>query len=155
LTLTGSDEATGLEGAVIVSRHGFGFDDVSARFRVGALLRPLAISMVDFDDVSAGFTSGRCTRGEGRVRAAVAGQVAGINLASGLSGQARCAGEALLLPLASQSGMERLNIRLFGDGRYSVEMLVRPTEESVRGRLIAAGFRPAGQGYGLQVDGAF
>ncbi len=153
LTLAGGDEATGLEGAVTVSRHSFGFDDVSARFRVGAIFSPL--SMLDFDDVSAGFTSGRCTRGEGTVRATVSGQVAGIALASGLAGQARCAGEALLLPLVSQSGMERLNIRLFGDGRYRLELLVRPGDEAVRGRLIAAGFRPAGQGYGMQVDGAF
>jgi len=153
LTLAGADEATGLEGAVTVSRHSFGFDDVSARFRAGAMFSPL--SMLDFDDVSAGFTSGRCTRGEGTVRATVSGQVAGISLASGLAGQARCAGEALLLPLVSQSGMERLNIRLFGDGRYRLELLVRPGDEAVRGRLIGAGFRPAGQGYGMQVDGAF
>ncbi len=155
LSLAGADEATGLRGAVTVTRHSFGFDDVSARLRVGALFSPLAVSMLDFDDVSAGFTSGRCTRGEGRVRAAVSGQLAGINLASGLSGQARCAGGALLLPLVSQSGMERLNIRLFGDGRYRLELLVRPSDESIRGRLIAAGFRPSGQGYGMQVDGAF
>jgi general secretion pathway protein N len=155
LTLAGADEATGLEGAVTVSRHSFGFDDVSARLRVGALFSPLAVSMLDFDDVSAGFTSGRCTRGEGSVRAAVSGQVAGISLASGLAGQARCAGDALLIPLASQSGMERLDIRLSGDGRYRLELLVRPGDEAVRGRLIAAGFRPAGQGYGMQVDGAF
>ena len=155
LTLAGADEATGLEGAVTVSRHGFGFDDVSARLRVGALFSPLAVSMLDFDDVSAGFTGGRCTRGEGRVRAAVSGQVAGISLASGLAGQARCTGDALLIPLVSQSGMERLDIRLSGDGRYRLELLVRPGDEAVRGRLIAAGFRPAGQGYGMQVDGAF
>ena len=155
LTLAGADEATGLEGAVTVSRHSFGFDDVSARLRVGALFSPLAVSMLDFDDVSAGFTGGRCTRGEGRVRAAVSGQVAGISLASGLAGQARCAGDALLIPLVSQSGMERLDIRLSGDGRYRLELLVRPGDEAVRGRLIAAGFRPAGQGYGMQVDGAF
>ena len=80
LTLAGADEATGLEGAVTVSRHNFGFDDVSARLRVGAMFSPL--SMLDFDDVSAGFTSGRCTRGEGTVRATVSGQVAGIALAS-------------------------------------------------------------------------
>ena len=51
--------------------------------------------------------------------------------------------------------MERLNIRLFGDGRYRVEFLVRPADEAVRGRLLAAGFRAAGNGYGIRVDGAF
>ena len=155
LSLAGADQATGLEGAVTISRHSFGFDDVSARLRVGALFSPLAVSMIDFDDVSAGFTSGRCTRAEGRVRAAVSGEIAGIGLASGLTGQARCAGDALLFPLVSQSGLEQLNIRLFSDGRYRVELLARPGDEAVRGRLIAAGFRPVGRGYGMQVDGAF
>lgn len=153
LTLAGADEATGLEGAVTVSRHSFGFDDVSARFRVGAMLSPL--SMLDFDDVSAGFTSGRCTRGEGTVRATVSGTIAAMAPASGLAGQVRCAGESLLLPLASPTGMERLDIRVSSDGHYRLELIVRPADEAVRGRLIAAGFRPSGQGYSIQVDGAF
>ena len=154
LSLAGADEGT-FEGAVTVTRHSFGFDDVSARLRVGALLSPLAISMIDFDEVSGGFASGRCTRGEGRVRAAVGGEIAGMRLASGLSGEVRCAGAALLLPLASQSGMERLDIRLLPDGRYQVRLLVRTTDEAVRGRLLAAGFRATPQGFVMQVDGAF
>jgi general secretion pathway protein N len=154
LSLAGADEGR-FKGAVTVTRHSFGFDDVSARLRVGALLSPLAISTIDFDDVSAGFASGRCTRGEGRVRAAVAGELAGLRLASGLGGEVRCAGEALLLPLASRSGMERLDIRLLPDGRYQVRLLVRTADEAVRGRLLAAGFRATPQGSVMQVDGAF
>lgn len=154
LSLHGAEPGT-FDGAVIVTRHSFGFDDVSARLRVGALLSPLAISMIDFDEVSGGFASGRCTRGEGRVRAAVGGEIAGMRLASGLSGEVRCAGAALLLPLASQSGMERLDIRLLPDGRYQVRLLVRTTDEAVRGRLLAAGFRATPQGFVMQVDGAF
>ena len=152
LSLSGAGEGS-FEGAVTVTRHSFGFDDVDARLRVGALFSPLTVSTLDLDDLGGGFAGGRCTRGEGRVRAALSGEIAG--LAPGLAGQVRCAGEALLLPLASQSGMERLNIRLFGDGRYSVEMLVRPTDPTLRARLVAAGFRPAGSGYGMRVDGAF
>jgi general secretion pathway protein N len=154
VSLRSGEEGT-FAGAVTATRHGFGFDDVNARLRVGALLAPAGVGMLDFDDVGAAFAGGRCTRGEGRVRAAVTGQVAGLGLAGGLSGTARCAGDALLLPLASQPGLERLNIRLFGDGRYQVEWLVRPTDEATRGRLVAAGFRPAGQGYFMQVGGAF
>ena len=154
LSLAGADEGT-FEGALTVTRHSFGFDDVSARLRVGALLSPLAVSTIDFDDVSGGFASGRCTRGEGRVRAAIGGEIAGMRLASGLSGEVRCAGEALLLPLASQSGTERLDIRLLPDGRYQVRLLVRTTDEAVRGRLLAAGFRATPQGSVMRVDGAF
>ena len=154
LSLAGAEPGT-FDGAFTVSRHGFGFDDVDARLRVGALFAPLAVSSLDFDDVSGGFAGGRCTRGEGRVRAAVAGGMVGLSLGSGLAGQARCAGDALLLPLVSQSGMERLDIRLFPDGRYRVDLAVRPSDEAMRGRLAAAGFRPAGQSYLMQVNGAF
>lgn len=154
LSLAGAEAGT-FEGAVTVTRHSFGFDDVRARLRVGALLSPLAVSTIDFDDLSAGFASGRCTRGEGRVRAAVSGDIAGIRLASGLSGEARCAGDALLLPLASRSGMERLDIRLFPDGRYQVRLVVRTNDEAIRGRLLASGFRATPRGSVMQVDGAF
>lgn len=155
LTLRGADDATGLEGAVTVTRHSFGFDDVSARLRVGAMLAPLAVTTIDLDDVSAGFASGRCTRAGGRVRGAASGTVAGVAIGPALSGQARCAGEALLLPLASQTGMERLDLRLFADGRYRADLLVRPAGEEARGQLLAAGFRPSARGYALQVNGAF
>ena len=154
LSLSGAEPGS-FEGAVTLTRHSFGLDDVSARLRVGALFAPVAVSTLDFDDVSAGFTGGRCTRGEGRVRAALSGEIAGTGAASALSGLARCAGDALLLPLASPSGTERLDISLFADGRYRLEMLVRPADSALRGRLIAAGFRPAGSGYGRRIDGAF
>ena len=78
LSLAGADAETGLEGAVTLSRHSFGFDDVTGRFRTVALFAPLPISTLDFDDVSAGFASGRCTRAAGRVQAGVAGEIAGI-----------------------------------------------------------------------------
>ena len=155
LTLAGADANSPFEGAATVSRHRFGFEDVSGRFRIAGLSSPLAISSLDFQDVSVGFAGGRCTRAEGRVRAGIAGDAAGIGFASGLAGNARCANDALLLPLASQTGTERLDIRLFADGRYRLDLLVRTGDEAVRARLIAAGLRPVGRGYGMQVGGRF
>lgn len=155
LSIAGADEAAPFEGAAIVARHSFGFEDVSGRLRLGALALPVALSTIDLDDVSAGFASGRCVRGEGRVRAAVTGEIAGIALASGLSGNARCANDALLVPLVSQSGMEQVNIRLFPDGRYRIDLIVRAADPATRGQLAAAGFRPAGAGYVLQLNGSF
>ena len=155
LSLAGSDAAAPFDGAVLVSRDGFGFEDVSGRFRLGAWLAPLPLASFDLQDVSAAFADGRCVHAEGRVRAAVAGELAGLGLASGLSGNARCADDALLLPLASDSGMEQLQLRLFADGRYSAVLLVRTADQAVRARLAAAGFRPAANGYALRFDGSF
>ena len=154
LSLAGAEEGS-FEGAVTVTRHSFGFDDVSARLRLGSLSSTLAVSMLDFDEVSGGFAGGRCTRGEGRVRAAVSPELAGLGVGASLSGEARCAGEALLLPLASQAGSERLNIQLYGDGRYRAELIARPADPGLRARLIAAGFRPVGRELAKRVDGAF
>jgi general secretion pathway protein N len=80
---------------------------------------------------------------------------AGAAGAVALVGQARCDGGSLRLPLASASGAERLDIRLWADGRYRVEALVRPADPALAAGLIAAGFRPVGSGFGLRVDGAF
>src|SRR3546814_11091462 len=67
----------------------------------------LPIGSLDIEDVSIRFSGDHCGHAEGRVRAHVAGQVAGLNLSQGLSGFATCAGETVLLPLVSQSGMEK------------------------------------------------
>jgi general secretion pathway protein N len=89
------------------------------------------------------------------VRADVAGDVAGVTLPGGLSGNARCDRGALLLPLVGQSGMEALNLRLFEDGRYEVELAVRPVDDTMRDRLIAAGFALSANGYALRSSGRF
>ena len=96
------------------------------------------------------FSSGLCESAEGRVRATLSGEMAGIVLPGGLLGEARCADGALLLALASQSAMERADIRIFGDGRYRIDVIVRPGRprrrrpprrgrlRARRGRLCAA-----------------
>lgn len=155
LSLAGTDQAAPFEGAAIVSRHGFGFEDVTGRFRLAGLSGPVAVSTLDLDDLSAGFASGRCTRAEGRVRAAVTGAAGRVPVAANLAGNARCANDALLVPLVGQSGMEQLNIRLFPDGRYRIELLVRGLDAATASRLGAAGFRPTARGHVLQVNGSF
>lgn len=142
-------------GAVAATRHSFAFEDVTGQIRLGAQLAPLPISALDIDDLSIGFAGDRCRQASGRIRATIAGDLGGILLPSGLSGTARCEAGAVLLPLASQSGMEQLNLRLFADGRYRAELLVRPTDPAVQQRLAAAGFLPANGGFVRIAEGAF
>jgi general secretion pathway protein N len=143
----------GLQGAATVSRHGFGVDDLSGRLRLSA--PGLPITSVDPADLSVRFANGLCQSAEGLVRATVAGDAVGLPLPGALSGNARCDGGALLLPLAAQSGMEALNLRLFEDGRYRAELIVRPSDPLLVERLRAAGFVPWGAGYALRFDGRF
>lgn len=143
----------GLHGAMTVSRHGFGVDDLSGRLRLSA--PGLPITSIEPADLSVRFSNGLCQSAEGLVRATVAGDAAGLPSPGALSGNARCERGALLLPLAGQSGMEALNLRLFENGRYRAELIVRPSDPALGERLRAAGFVPAGAGYGLRFDGRF
>ncbi len=112
------DEAQGrLDGAVTVSRHGVGIDDVTGEVRLGALFAPAPLATLDLADLSARFEGGLCESAEGQVRAGLAGDMTG----SSLAGTARCAEGALLLPLAGQSGAERVDLRIRGDGRWRID----------------------------------
>jgi general secretion pathway protein N len=149
------DEASRFQGSATVSRHSFGIDDMTGTLDVGSTLAPLPIGAIDMGDVTAHFADGLCTSAEGLVKANVAGDVAGVALPGGLSGNARCDQGALLLPLVSQSGMEALNLRLFEDGRYQIELAVRPVDDAMRDRLIQSGFALSSNGYALRVEGTF
>lgn len=153
--LARADAANPFSGAATMERHGFGFDDVTGQPRLGSLFAPLPITALDLEEVSAGFASGLCARAEGRVRATVTGQIGGMNLTSGLSGTPACAGDAVLIPLVSQSGMEQLNVRFFADGRYRVELAVRTTDAAVGQQLIGAGFTQGNGGFLRVVEGSF
>jgi general secretion pathway protein N len=144
-----------LDGAATLTRNSFGFDDVDGRLQLAGALGPLPLTQIDLGDVTARFESGQCVEAAGTVRAAVSGDVAGVALPGGLTGAVRCDAGALLLPLTSQSGMESLELRLFGDGRYRALVGVRSTDPTLRDRMAAAGFAVTASGYAMNVDGRF
>ena len=93
------------------------------------------------------------SKAEGRVRAQMAGQFPGLNLTQGLSGVASCDGEALLLPLVSQSGLEKVNLRIWRSGRYVAEMRVETADAVLGDALAKAGFAGTGGARELKVEG--
>lgn len=145
----------GIAGGVGVSRNSAGLDDVTGTIPVRAAFAPLPIETLELGDVSIRFEDGQCARAEGRVRATISGEIAGLNLAQGLSGNARCEGGALLLPLQGQSGLERLMLKLFEDGRYELDLIVRPSDPTLGERLLLGGFVQAQGGYVLSAQGRF
>lgn len=153
--LSRGDQANPFEGSATMTRHGFAIDDMTARLDVGSAFSALPVGSLDFTDLTARFQDGACARAEGGVRATVAGDVGGIVLPGGLSGNARCDRGALLLPLVSQTGAEALNLRLRDDGSYQVELAVRPVDDAMRDRLTASGFQLGAAGYVLRADGTF
>lgn len=150
------DEPDGrFEGAVSVSRHSFGVEDLTGQLRSGALFAPVPITALDLDDVSVHFDNGQCESAEGRVRATVAGELAGVPLPGMLAGNVRCAEGALLVPLAGQAGVGRLDLSLRADGSYRIDLAVRQADPALAPRLAAAGFLPSAEGYSRRIEGHF
>jgi len=72
-----------------------------------------------------------------------------------LAGNLRCAEGALLVPLASQTGVGQLNLSIRADGSHRIELVVRQTDPNLVPRLVAAGFQPSAEGYVRRIDGHF
>ena len=72
--------------------------------------------------------------------------------ATGASGEVRCDGAALLVPLAGAVGS--LDVRLFADGRYSLRATIRGGG-SLGAALRAVGFAEMPGGTALRRDGTF
>ncbi|HWJ68538.1 MAG TPA: type II secretion system protein N [Sphingobium sp.] len=133
-----------LRGAFTIGWGQRGIDDVTGALALAAPLAPLPVSRVELEDVTVHFAGGRCTLAAGRVRARVPALISGLNLANGLSGDVKCADDAVELPLVSQSGLERLIVRIAADGRYEATMRIKTADPLLSMALGANGFRAAG-----------
>jgi len=134
-------ESDDIAGAITIGFNRRGIDDVTGALAVAAPLAPLPVSRVEFDDLTVHFSGDLCSRAEGRVRARVPAIISGLGLANGLAGEVRCAGDAVELPLVSQSGQEQLAVRISRDGSYEATMRVRTSDPLLAAALGANGFR--------------
>ncbi len=144
-----------LHGALISSRTRRGVDQLSGVLPTGRAFAPLPVTQLTLDAVTVSFLGDKCVDAEGRVIAALGGDVAGIQLPAEVSGNARCDGGALLLPLASQSGNETITLRVTGAGTYSAALALVPGDPAAAQTLTALGFVASGSGYQLSVEGRF
>ncbi len=140
-------------GAMTSMKGGFGVDNATATLPTAGLFAPIPLDGIDLTNVSIAFAANKCDKAAGRVRATFSSDVGGLLLAQGLSGVARCDGVTLLLPLVSQSAMERLNLHIQGDGGYRAEFFVRSTDPAMAAKLGAAGFAPVPGGFVLRLAG--
>lgn len=143
------------QGAVSVSRRGFGIEDATGELRAPGLFAPLPLASLALTDVSVHFSDGLCETASGQVRANFSGALGGVTLPAGLRGEVRCAQGAVLLALAGQSAMERIDIRLEADGRYRIDLAIRATDPAAVQRLLGAGFTAGPGGYVRRLDGSF
>lgn len=144
-----------LHGAITLSRHGQGVDDMTATLPTGRAFAPLPVTELALENVTVHFNDDTCDKAEGRVRARLVGEAAGVALPAELSGIARCDGGALLLPLASQAGTESIELRITGQGRYAAALRITPSDAAAAQRLAATGFVAGQNGYRLSIEGRF
>lgn len=151
------DAAAGgaLDGALLVSRHRFGIEDMTGQLRTGTLFGPLPIATLDLGAVSVNFDDDRCESAEGQIRAGLAGDVVAMGLPASLSGTLRCQNGAAMLPLAGQSGAEQINLSIEANGHWRAEVVLRATDPAMIQRLTAAGFAPGAGGYVRRIEGSF
>ncbi|QGP78459.1 type II secretion system protein N [Sphingobium sp. CAP-1] len=142
-----------VKGALTVGFGRIGVDDVTGSVPLGRTFAPLPVGSLILEEVSAHFSGERCGHAEGRVRARMAGQFPGLNLSQGLSGTIACDGDALLLPLVSQSGLEKVTLRIWRSGRYVAEMRVETADPTLAATLGQAGFAGIGNAQLLKVEG--
>jgi general secretion pathway protein N len=144
-----------VDGGLTVTRHSVGLDDMTAQLEGAALFAPLPVTALNLSDVSARFANGACVTADGRVTASIAA-IPGLPASGSLSGSARCDAAALLLPLQGGSGLERIELRLFGDGRYSARIAIpAPSVSEAGAALLSAGFVATNGGYVLEQQGRF
>ena len=145
----------GFTGTVLRGVGGMSVNNLNATLPVAALFTPFPAENIQFEGFSAKFAAGRCMQAGGQVRLIMSDTVPGLNLQNGMLGQPRCDGAELLLPLASQSAMERADIRLSPDGNYTVTVTLETDAAEQGAMLTLAGFRPVAGGYRFVQKGRF
>jgi general secretion pathway protein N len=145
----------GINGSVSRGISGVSVSNLSATLPVGALLAPFPAENIQFEGFSARFADSKCMNAGGQVRLTLSDIIPGLNLQNGMLGQPRCDGAQLLLPLVSQSAMERADIRVSADGSYTVTVMLNADLGGQAAALSLAGFRPVDGGYRLLQKGRF
>lgn len=146
----------GLRGRVTSSFGGVAVEELNGPVVFGELLPGLAAVQLEFENLSIDFSDGRCRSASGSVRSRPDSEIfAVLGLESGLIGRARCDNGALLLPMASGSGMEKLELRIYANGSYNAQMLLQQPGADLIPLLDQTGLTPVAGGYRLSAKGKF
>lgn len=131
-------------------------DNLNGKLDVSRAFGNLPITNAQFENFTAAFDDRRCSRAAGKLRVELgATGLPGLNLKNGLLGDVRCKGDALEIPLLSQSAMERIDLTVKADGTYQYAVLVQTVDNEVAASLSALGFVPVAGGVRLNGKGQF
>lgn len=149
-------EATGIPGVSGTVGKGFGgvfVEDMTATLDGRAVSDDLEGSDLRLEGLSFQFNGARCTSASGVVRVDMSRTPLANAIKGGLIGNANCSNGDLLLPLLSQSTMEKLVLRLKGDRSYQATLTIMEPSPETATYLQLAGFQPVAGGYRLVRSG--
>jgi general secretion pathway protein N len=147
--------APGWRGTLLQSADAAGIAGLSGRLGPESLPATLPVGSVEFEAVDARFAGGVCTEATGTLRLEAKPTIPAMATLGQLSGPLRCDGDALLAAMVSGSGRERVDLRLFGDGRYRLTLVVRADDEATTAALTSAGFVATTDGLTMSSEGSF
>lgn len=148
-------EGPAWRGTLIQAGSTVGVTGLSGRLGPEALAAELPVNGIEFESADIRFRDGVCAQAAGAVRLEPRATAPAMASLGQLSGTLRCDGQAVLAPLVSGSGRERVDLRLFGDGRYSLSLVVKADDPATAAALSANGFVATTDGLTLTTEGSF
>lgn len=140
------DALHGRLGGAMLLNGGGGVKDVTGGLSLGTSLAAIPLDRLQLEGVGVRFDGGgRCVEANGTMQLRLALPVPGLDLANGLSGPLRCQDGRAEAMLASQSGMERLQLGFDGKGAWRAKLSVAAGRDPLLANLLrAAGFQAVG-----------
>ncbi len=115
----------------------------------------LPVTAISFGDFSARMDSGTCAVANGTLGVTLASSGPLLPDAIALLGKARCDKGDLLVPMQGPGGMERLMLRIGGDGTWKADLILSGLPPEVSGPLLQGGFTARPGGVGFRTSGSF
>lgn len=115
----------------------------------------LPVNSLSFGDLSVAMANGKCSKAQGTLGLLLASPGPLLPDAISLSGKARCEGGALVVPMQGPGGMERLTLRIAGDGRWQADLILTGLPPEASAPLIQGGFTARPGGVGIGTSGQF
>lgn len=145
-----------------VSRDGFSASIAPARVTDanGSLALPsglggLPVTSLGFGNFSADMPDGRCREASGTLSLTLASLGPLLPDAITVSGTARCEKGDLVVPMRGPRGMERLTVKLSGNGRWQADLGLAGLPQETADLLKSSGFDARPGGVGIGTSGTF
>jgi general secretion pathway protein N len=146
----------GFNGTIGTGWGGVQIEHLTGAANFGQSAGSLPLSGTEFQDFSVRFAGGTCRSASGSIRLLLKpATIPGINSEGGFLGNAKCREGKLFLPLVSGSAMERIDLSVDANGKYTFSLTLNNVEPQTAAMLSLSGFQPISGGYTQAFNGQF